>query len=134
MTINNYFLTAHYLDQALKEFFTYLKKSGLYEKSMIVIYGDHYGLSNEEYTTLAPLIGKNPNDWSSYNTAQMQKVPFMIHASNLKGGIKSTLAGEIDVLPTILTCWASPASNMSSLARTCCQLSTSKLSSSEMGR
>ncbi len=101
-TINNYFLTAHYLDQALKEFFTYLKKSGLYEKSMIVIYGDHYGLSNEEYTTLAPLIGKDPNDWSSYNTAQMQKVPFMIHASNLKGGIKSTLAGEIDVLPTIL--------------------------------
>ncbi|MGN1407926.1 LTA synthase family protein [Lactobacillus sp.] len=101
-TINNYFLTAHYLDQSLKEFFAYLKKSGLYQKSMIVIYGDHYGLSNDEYTTLAPLIGKDPSDWSSFNTAQMQKVPFMIHASNLKGAIKDTLAGEIDVLPTLL--------------------------------
>lgn len=101
-TINNYFQTAHYLDQSLKEFFAYLKKSGLYKNSMIVIYGDHYGLSNDEYTTLAPLIGKDPDDWSSFNTAQMQKVPFMIHASNLKGGIKDTLAGEIDVLPTLL--------------------------------
>lgn len=101
-TINNYFQTAHYLDQSLKEFFAYLKKSGLYKNSMIVIYGDHYGLSNDEYTTLAPLIGKDPADWSSFNTAQMQKVPFMIHASNLKGGIKNTMAGEIDVLPTLL--------------------------------
>lgn len=101
-TINNYFKTAHYLDQSVKEFFTYLKKSGLYDKSMIVIYGDHYGLSNDEYTTLAPIIGKNPNDWSSYNTAQMQRVPFMIHATNIKGGIQSQYAGEIDVLPTLL--------------------------------
>lgn len=101
-TINNYFMTAHYLDQALKEFFAYLKKTGLYDKSLIMIYGDHYGLSNEEYTTLAPVIGADPNDWSSCNTAQMQKVPFMLHASNLKGGIKSEYAGEIDVLPTLL--------------------------------
>ena len=39
-TINGYFQTANYLDSAIKAFFDYLKESGLYEKSIIVIYGD----------------------------------------------------------------------------------------------
>lgn len=101
-TINNYFETAHYLDQAVKEFFSYLKSSGLYKNTMVVIYGDHYGLSNSENETLAPIIGESADTWNSYNNVQMQRVPFMIHASNLKGGIKSEVGGEIDVLPTLL--------------------------------
>lgn len=101
-TINNYFETAHYLDQAVKEFFNYLKASGLYKNTMIVIYGDHYGLSNSENETLAPVIGESADTWNNYNNVQMQRVPFMIHAANLKGEIKSEVGGEIDVLPTIL--------------------------------
>ncbi|MDU6317864.1 MAG: LTA synthase family protein, partial [Streptococcus mitis] len=57
-TINGYFQTANYLDSAIKAFFDYLKESGLYEKSIIVIYGDHYGISNSRNPDLAPLIGK----------------------------------------------------------------------------
>ena len=101
-TINNYFQTAHYLDEAVKEFFTYLKKSGLYKNSMIVIYGDHYGLSNSEYQTLAPVIGESADTWNAYNSVQMQKVPFMIHSPNLKGRIDHEVSGEIDVLPTLM--------------------------------
>ena len=55
-TINNYFVTAHYADQALEEFFNYLKESGLYEDSIIVMYGDHYGISDMRNPTLAPLV------------------------------------------------------------------------------
>ncbi len=33
------------LMEALKEFFDYLKESGLYDNSVIVMYGDHYGIS-----------------------------------------------------------------------------------------
>ncbi|KRM37275.1 sulfatase domain protein [Lactobacillus hamsteri DSM 5661 = JCM 6256] len=101
-TINNYFETAHYLDQAVREFFTYLKKAGLYKNTMIVIYGDHYGLSNSENETLAPIIGESSDTWNTYNNVQMQRVPFMIHSSNLTGGINHEVAGEIDVLPTLL--------------------------------
>lgn len=101
-TINNYFETAHYLDQAVKEFFAYLKSSGLYKNTMVVIYGDHYGLSNSENETLAPIIGESADTWNSYNNVQMQRVPFMIHSANLKGEVKSEVAGEIDVLPTLL--------------------------------
>ncbi|WEV43013.1 LTA synthase family protein [Lactobacillus sp. ESL0684] len=101
-SINNYFETAHYLDQAVKEFFDYLTKSGLIKNTMVIIYGDHYGLSNSENQTLAPIIGESADTWNSYNDVQMQRVPFMIHAPNLKGQIKKEVAGEIDVLPTLL--------------------------------
>ncbi|MBW8008950.1 LTA synthase family protein [Lactobacillus helveticus] len=101
-TINNYFETAHYLDEAVHEFFNYLKASGLYKNSMIVIYGDHYGLSNSENETLAPIINESADTWNTYNNVQMQRVPFMIHANNLKGKISHEIAGEIDVLPTLL--------------------------------
>ncbi len=100
--VNNYFLTAHYLDNALQEFFNYLKSSGIYNNSMIVLYGDHYGLSNSQNPDLAPLLGVDTNDWSDFNDSQMQKVPFMIHMKGLKGGINHSYGGEIDVLPTIL--------------------------------
>ncbi|VDG33072.1 alkaline phosphatase [Lactobacillus sp.] [Lactiplantibacillus mudanjiangensis] len=101
--INGYFQTAHYLDQSIKEFYAYLKKSGLLKNSMIVLYGDHYGLSNSENSTLAPLLGKSSDDWTSYDSAQLQRVPFMINLPGTKGGkIESTYGGEIDVLPTIL--------------------------------
>ncbi|RHW54419.1 LTA synthase family protein [Lactobacillus bombicola] len=101
-SINNYFETAHYLDQAVREFFNYLKKSGLIDKTMVVIYGDHYGLTNSENEILAPIIGESSDTWNNYNNVQMQRVPFMIHATNLKGGIHNKVAGEIDVLPTLL--------------------------------
>ncbi len=39
---------------------------------------------------------------TDYDLAQFQKVPFMIHADDLKGGINHTYGGEIDALPTIL--------------------------------
>lgn len=101
-TINNYFQTAHYLDQALREFFNYLKKSGLAKNILVVIYGDHYGLSNSENQTLAPVIGESADTWNTFNNVQMQRVPFMIYAPNLKGYIDQNVAGEIDVLPTLL--------------------------------
>lgn len=100
--INNYFETAHYLDQAVHEFFNYLNKSGLSKNTMVVIYGDHYGLSNSENQTLAPIVGESSDTWNSYNNVQMQRVPFMIYSPKLKGRIKQEVAGEIDVLPTIL--------------------------------
>lgn len=101
-TVNKYFVTAHYLDEALREFFDYLKKSGLYDKSLIVMYGDHYGLSNPDNLVVAPLLGKDPEDWTDFDTAQMQKVPFIMHMPGLKGGVNTTYGGEIDVLPTIM--------------------------------
>lgn len=102
-TINSYFQTAHYLDQAVKEFFDYLKASGLYDNSMIVLYGDHYGISNSRNPSLAPLLGKTAEEWTDFDNALIQRVPFMYHIpGQTNGGIKAEFGGQIDVLPTLL--------------------------------
>lgn len=103
-TVDNYFVTAHYLDQSLQEFFSYLDKTGLAKKSIIMIYGDHYGISNSENKNLASVLGKNADDWTDFDNVQMQRVPlmFVIPRSGGHGGIYSTYGGEIDVLPTLL--------------------------------
>ncbi len=101
-TVNNYFKTANYLDSALKEFFAYLKRSGLYDNSIIMMYGDHYGLSNSRNKVVASLLGKNAETWSDYDNAQMQRVPLIFNMKGLKGGQKTTYGGEVDVLPTLL--------------------------------
>lgn len=103
-TVDNYFVTAHYLDQSQQEFFSYLDKTGLAKKSIIMIYGDHYGISNSENKNLASVLGKNADDWTDFDNVQMQRVPlmFVIPGSGGHGGIYSTYGGEIDVLPTLL--------------------------------
>ncbi|MFL2018714.1 LTA synthase family protein [Weissella hellenica] len=101
--VNGYFETNHYLDQSIGEFYNYLKKSGLYDNSIIVLYGDHYGISNSENKELASVLGKNPNEWTDYDNAQLQRVPFMINIPGWHGGgINHTYGGEIDVMPTLL--------------------------------
>lgn len=102
-TINGYFATANYLDSSIKAFFDYLKESGLYKNSIIVLYGDHYGISNSRNPALAPLLGKNSETWSSYDNAMLQRVPYMVVIPGMdKGGIIDTYGGEIDMLPTLL--------------------------------
>lgn len=102
-TINGYFATANYLDKAVEEFFNYLKASGLYENSMIVLYGDHYGISNSRNKNLAELVGQSSDTWDALDNANMQRVPYMIHIPGQEnGGINHTYGGQVDSLPTLL--------------------------------
>ncbi|WP_367341350.1 LTA synthase family protein [Limosilactobacillus sp.] len=103
-TVDNYFVTAHYLDQSVQEFFNYLKKTGLYNHSIIMIYGDHYGISNSENKSLASVLGKSADTWTDFDNAQLQRVPMMFVIPNAgnHGYISHTYGGEIDVLPTLM--------------------------------
>lgn len=99
-TVDGYVQTAHYLDQAFGEFLQYLKDSGLYNNTMLVLYGDHYGISENHPKAIANLLGKDEvNDVDLMN---WEKVPFMVHAPGLKGYEDHTYGGEIDIMPTIL--------------------------------
>ena len=100
--VDNYFVTNHYLDQSVKEFFNYLKASGLYDNTMVVLYGDHYGISNTDAKYLAPILGKDESEWSDLDNADLQRVPFMVHIPGMKKGyIDHQYGGEIDVAPTV---------------------------------
>ncbi|WP_251717836.1 LTA synthase family protein [Lactobacillus agrestimuris] len=99
-TVDGYVQTAHYLDQAIGEFMSWMKKSGLDKNTLVVFYGDHYGISGNHHKASAELLKKDSfNDFDNLN---FQRVPLMFHMKGLKGKIDHTYGGEIDVLPTLL--------------------------------
>ena len=96
----NYLQTIHYFDSALGSFIKELKEVGLYDNSIISIYGDHYAIpagDPESYKMVSGLLGHN------YYENDIFKVPFII---NIPGsGINETvetIGGHIDNLPTML--------------------------------
>ncbi|TCP30607.1 lipoteichoic acid synthase [Scopulibacillus darangshiensis] len=97
--VNHYFQTAHYMDEALKQFFEELKASGLYDNTVIVLYGDHYGISENHNTAMAKITG---GEITPYKNAQLQRVPLFIHVPGVKGGVRHTYGGDVDVRPTVL--------------------------------
>lgn len=99
-TVDGYVQTARYLDQAFGEFEQNLKDNGLWDKSMIVLYGDHYGISENHKSAIAKLLGTNKV--TATDLTNWQKVPFMVRVPGMEGGIKHTYGGEIDVMPTLL--------------------------------
>jgi len=97
--VHRYFATVRYEDEAIKQFFNLLKKEGIYNNSIIVLYGDHYGISKSYDKELEEVIGKKI---SITDELDLQKVPFIIHIPGEKGKQINTLGGEIDIRQTIL--------------------------------
>lgn len=98
-SVDNYFQTARYADEAIEQVFHQLKESGLYDHSMIVLYGDHYGISDNHNAAMSQVIGK---DITPYESANLQRVPLFIHVPGMEGGTNHTYGGQTDLLPTLL--------------------------------
>ena len=98
-TVDGYVQTAHYLDEAIGELMSYLKKSGLEKNTLIMLYGDHYGISGNHHKASAQLLNKD--SFNNFDNLQFQRVPLMFYMPGLKGGINHTYVGEIDVRPTL---------------------------------
>ncbi|WP_284140400.1 MULTISPECIES: LTA synthase family protein [unclassified Virgibacillus] len=100
-TLNNYFPTVRYLDESIEQFFQQLKQAGLYDNSIIVIMGDHYGISASHNHAMRQYLEKD--EITPFDHVQLQRVPFFIHIPNHgKGKVMSEVAGQIDVKPTLL--------------------------------
>ncbi|RKJ31140.1 hypothetical protein D7X33_40715, partial [Butyricicoccus sp. 1XD8-22] len=100
-TLNRYFQTVRYLDESIKVLFEELKEKGLYENSIIVLYGDHYGISENHNNAMAMYLDKE--EITDYDSALLQSVPLYIHIPGSKDGqVIEKTSGQIDLRPTIL--------------------------------
>lgn len=100
-TLNRYFQTVRYLDESVKEFFDDLKEQGLYENSIIVMYGDHYGISENHNKAMAKYLNKE--EITPYDSALLQAVPLYIHIPGSNDGqVMENVAGQLDIRPTLL--------------------------------
>lgn len=99
-SVDRYFQTARYLDESLEQFIGDLKEADLYDDSLIVIYSDHYGISDNHNRAMAEITGE---EITPYKNAELQRVPFMIKIPGVEGqGIVDDYAGQVDVVPTLL--------------------------------
>lgn len=99
-TLNRYFQTTRYLDEAVKSLFQELKDNGLYEDSIIVLYGDHYGISENHNAAMAQYLGR---EITPYESAQLQRVPLFVHIPGYgQGYVEKEIGGQIDLRPTLL--------------------------------
>lgn len=96
----DYLQTMRYVDEALKLFFDGLKEKGLYDNTVVTIYGDHFGLPNYDWYSKYYMT-----EWlgHEYYEADMYNVPLIIHIPGLgESQTCSITGGHVDYLPTIL--------------------------------
>lgn len=98
-SVDNYFQTARYADEAIEQFFADLEASGLADNTMVVMYGDHYGISDNHNQAMEQVLSKEITPVENTN---LQRVPLFIHVPGMEGGINHTFGGQIDLLPTVL--------------------------------
>ncbi|KAF1678380.1 LTA synthase family protein [Bacillus sp. SKDU12] len=101
--LNRYVTTVRYEDEALKHFIKKLKIEGLYDNSMIVFMGDHYGISEAHNEAMAEFLGKD--EITPYDNVQLQRVPFLIHIPGITDQKPETISdagGQVDVRPTLM--------------------------------
>jgi phosphoglycerol transferase MdoB-like AlkP superfamily enzyme len=98
-----YLNALHYTDAAIGRFVEALRRSGLLERSLLVVYGDHWdhGIA-EYYPELAGPLGlQTGNDAATLLVKR--HIPFFIHfPADGPAGSVSGPAGQIDILPTVL--------------------------------
>lgn len=98
--LGNYIKAIRYADECLGQFIEQLKRRGLFDNSLLVIYGDHSGVPRHMSDELMNFVNVEYN--SDVQWVKLQKVPLIIHYPGLKNGETiSTIGGQIDILPTI---------------------------------
>lgn len=97
--VGRYIQSVNYSDRCLEEFFDGLREEGLYDNSIIVLYGDHFGLTRADNG-----ITEVVTNWlgEPYTYYEMVRVPLIIHIPGYEGNETISIAGgQWDTFPTV---------------------------------
>ena len=100
--LGNYLQSVHYLDAAMGGFLERLEKTGLLDRSVIVLYGDHQAFLDYP-PELARLLGLPEESlYASFKTRK--RLPLLIRLpGGAHAGDQASAGGHLDVAPTILS-------------------------------
>lgn len=90
---------ANYADETLGEMIDYLKEKDIYKDTIIIMYGDHAAMRDDQKGVLPEFLGIEYDDftWQS-----LQQIPLIIHIPGMKGSTSSKVAGQMDIAPTLM--------------------------------
>lgn len=92
----------NYADDQLATLFERLERDGLLENTIVVMYGDHFGLrelepEEKDVELQAALFGDR-----AYNPSDFLNIPMIIHVPGQTQGRRvPTVLGQVDVMPTV---------------------------------
>ncbi|MDX8292242.1 LTA synthase family protein [Metabacillus indicus] len=92
----HYLQSVHYFDKTLGLFIQDLKEKGLWDESIFVVYGDHYGPLPMDEKEINNLLGVPFDEKAQFN------IPLIIHHPGQKDGtVNEVTASQMDIAPTI---------------------------------
>jgi len=99
--VGDYLVAQHYADQALGVFIDNLKEKGLWDDSLILLYGDHlglpiYSLDSNELGLMKEIYGRD------YTYTDMINIPLVVINEGVsEPKVFEQTGGQVDVMPTI---------------------------------
>ena len=99
--VGDYIRAENYADYALGQFIAELKENGVWDDSLIVLYGDHRGLpifslKNEDNVLMEEILGHE------YNERDLINIPLIISSGGVPvSNVQNQLGGQVDILPTV---------------------------------
>jgi phosphoglycerol transferase MdoB-like AlkP superfamily enzyme len=99
--LGNYISAESYSDKAIGQFIAGLKKDGLWDKSIVIIYGDHTSmldnqLDGTDSKAANMLLGRD------YGPVDRQRIPLIIHLpGQTDARVETQTAGQVDIMPTV---------------------------------
>ncbi|MFC6333970.1 LTA synthase family protein [Paenibacillus septentrionalis] len=99
--VGNYLIAQNYADHALGKFIDQLKAQGLWDNSLIVLYGDHlglpiYSLDSHELELMKEFYGRD------YTYMDMINIPLVfINEGVTEPQVFDQIGGQVDIMPTI---------------------------------
>ena len=97
--LGDYLTAINYTDYAIGTMIDGLKKNGLWDNSIVVFYGDHFGLQPKvvDPAQIKEALGvKYDNQVSRYN------IPLIVHNPGMKEGqVIDRTGGQVDIMPTL---------------------------------
>lgn len=99
--VGDYLRAQSYADYALGQFIQDLKQKGIWDNSVVVIYGDHlglpmYSLDKHGLELMKEIYGRD------YSYIDMINIPMLIHAPGVDTpAVMENVGGQVDILPTV---------------------------------
>ena len=98
--VGDYIQSENYADFALGQFIAKLKANGVWDKSVVVLYGDHqglpiYSLHNDEKALMKEIYGRE------YGLTDMMNIPLIISDPGQTPREFQQIGGQSDIYPTI---------------------------------
>lgn len=101
--IGDYIRAQNYADWALGQFIDKLKANGVWDNSLVVIYGDHQGLPVYSLTAGEKKLMKNDIYHRDYAVQDMMNIPLLIKlpGAQHEARVVDQVGGQSDIFPTI---------------------------------